>query len=151
MSSASPTRLTVRPLAAGDRPSWDRLWAGYLRFYRETLAPDVSAASFARLVARERGSAGLVAVLDGAVVGFAHVNEQWGTWSTASTLYLEDLFVDPAVRAGGVGRALIAAVYAEADARGCSRTYWVTEEFNAPARRLYETVARRLSQVVYER
>ena len=52
------------------------------------------------------------------------------TWSPAWYCYLEDLFVDPARRKTGTGRALIEAVYREADARGCTRTYWVTQEFN---------------------
>jgi len=42
---------------------------------------------------------------------------------------------------GGVGRALIEAVYAEADAAGCPAVYWLTQDLNAPARRLYDRVA----------
>jgi len=40
-----------------------------------------------------------------------------------------------------VGRALIEAVYAEADAAGCPAVYWLTQDLNAPARRLYDRVA----------
>ncbi|HEU0317849.1 MAG TPA: GNAT family N-acetyltransferase, partial [Solirubrobacteraceae bacterium] len=65
--------------------------------------------------------------------------------------YLEDLFVARAARGGGAGRALIEAVYAAADARGADRVYWHTQEFNAPARSLYDTVGRRTSFIVYTR
>ncbi len=147
-----PDAPTIRPLAADDRAAWEPLWHAYLRFYRTAPEAAVTDAAFDRLVAREQGMAGLVAVDGaGALLGFAHVIEHATTWSAAPVLYLEDLFVDPAIRGGGVGRALIAAVYAEADARGCSKTYWITEEFNAVARRTYETVAQRKSYITYER
>ena len=51
----------------------------------------------------------------------------------------------------GAGRALIEAVYREADARGCTRTYWVTEEGNATARALYDRVATKAPFVQYRR
>ncbi|MEN0011819.1 MAG: GNAT family N-acetyltransferase [Solirubrobacteraceae bacterium] len=142
---------TVRPLTDADFDAWAPLWAGYLRFYRTVLPDEVTQASFARLVAREDGVAGLVAEVEGRVAGFAHVIEHRTSWTLGTSLYLEDLFVDPDIRGGGVGRALIAAVYAEADARGCERTYWITEEFNWVARRTYETVAHRKSYITYER
>jgi GNAT superfamily N-acetyltransferase len=144
--------VTVRPLSSEDRAAWQLLWEGYLRFYRTTLDVAVTEATFARLVEQRGGLAGLVAVdAAGRLLGFAHVVEHGDTWSAAPALYLEDLFVDPTLRGGGIGRHLIEAVYAEADARGCSKTYWITEEFNTEARRIYETVATRQSIVMYER
>ena len=56
--------------------------------------------------------------------------------------YLQDLFVDPAARRGGVGRGLIEAVAAAARYRGCNRLYWTTKEDNATARSLYNRIAR---------
>ena len=53
-------------------------------------------------------------------------------------------------RGGGWGRALIEAVYAEAEAAGSSEVYWHTQQFNAPGRSLYDTVAHNTSFVVYE-
>jgi GNAT superfamily N-acetyltransferase len=149
MTSSAPT---IRPLQEADRAAWEPLWAGYLKFYRHTLDATITDVTFQRLCERADGMAGLVAVDDaGALLGFAHVIEHRSTWSATSYLYLEDLFVDPELRGGGVGRALIAAVYEEADVRGAERTYWVTEEYNWVARRTYETVAKRLSYVMYER
>ena len=52
---------------------------------------------------------------------------------------------------GGVARRLIEAVYAFADGRGASGVYWLTQEYNAPARSLYDTLAHRTSFVVYQR
>ena len=54
-------------------------------------------------------------------------------------------------RGSDVGRALIEAVYAEADRRAANRVYWHAQEYNAPARSLYDEVAVRTSFVVYRR
>lgn len=144
--------FVVRSLTADDRTGWDRLWQGYLTFYGNELEPEVTERSFARLVERRDGMAGLVAeTASGELVGFAHVIEHASTWSGTSVLYLEDLFVDGDTRGSGAGRALIEGVYAEAAARGASETYWITQEGNAVARRLYDRVAGLTDFVRYAR
>ena len=124
--------LHVRPLEARDHAAWIRLFKGYIEFYKATVAEDVIATTWERLINREPGSpVGLVAVdATDAPLGLAHVLFHRSTWSATWYCYLEDLFVDPARRKAGAGRALIEAVYREADARGCTRTYWMTQEFN---------------------
>jgi GNAT superfamily N-acetyltransferase len=64
--------------------------------------------------------------------------------------YLEDLYVDPAGRVAGAAEGLFDAVYAFARERGASRVYWHTQQFNAPARSLYDKVGRLTSFIVYE-
>jgi GNAT superfamily N-acetyltransferase len=73
------------------------------------------------------------------------------TWSQTGYCYLEDLFVGRTARGGNVARELIEAVYRLADEFSCTRTYWHTQEFNAPARSLYDQLAHNTSYVVYER
>ena len=85
------------------------------------------------------------------MVGFVHYLFHPSTWSLKEICYLEDLFVDPAARGGGVGRALIQAVYAAADAAQAGAVYWMTQEFNADGRALYDTLAHRTSFIRYER
>lgn len=144
--------MSVRPLGAGDWEAWLPLWQGYLRFYREELPDDVTRTSFTRLSQRSDGMLGLLAVdeLDVAV-GLAHLVLHPATWTTSCYCYLEDLYVVPSSRGGDVGRRLIEAAYREADAAGAGRVYWHTQEFNGPARSLYDQVARRTSFVMYER
>jgi ribosomal protein S18 acetylase RimI-like enzyme len=50
-----------------------------------------------------------------------------------------------------VGRALIKAVYAAADARGADQVYWLTRSDNATARRLYDQVASATEFIKYRR
>jgi GNAT superfamily N-acetyltransferase len=144
----------IRPLQQTDYDAWRPLWDGYLRFYRQELSEDVTRESFRRLCTREDGFRALIAVADdpdGTALGFAHMLFHPSTWSTSSYCYLEDLFVAPAGRGTSTARDLIDAVYREADSAGASSVYWHTQEFNAPARSLYDKVGHRTSFIVYER
>lgn len=132
---------SVRSLAATDTQAWLALWAGYLAFYKATLAPEVTETTFARLTGPDADMFGLAAEIDGRVVGIAHCIVHRSTWAVAPYVYLNDLFVAPEVRGSGVGRALIEAVYARADAMGAERVYWLTHETNAAGRRLYDRLA----------
>ena len=144
-----PARVSVRPLGPADRAVWDPLWQGYLTFYRQTLAPAVSDAVFARLTGHG-AHLGLLAERDGVAVGLVHYLVHETTWALAPTCYLEDLFVDETVRGGGVGRALIDAVVEEARKAGCRAVYWHTNHDNARARALYDQMATLSSFVRYD-
>jgi GNAT superfamily N-acetyltransferase len=142
---------TTRRLAADDRAAWNPLWDAYCAFYRAEVEPAVTDRTYGRLCAGDDG-VGLVAVDDaGRIVGFANLLFHESTWSARGYCYLEDLYVAPGQRGTGVAKRLIEHVYAVADARGAERVYWHTQEYNAPARSLYDTVARRTSFVVYRR
>jgi GNAT superfamily N-acetyltransferase len=95
--------------------------------------------------------AALVAELDGRLVGFAHVVFHHSTSAAGQTCLLQDLFVEPTRHGGGIGRALMEAVYAHARAAGAWRVHWHVLETNATAIRLYDKVASRSGHVVYRR
>ncbi len=144
--------FAVRPIAAGDFAEWIPLWTAYLGFYRETLDDQVMKRTFERLSRREDGLFGFGAESpDGTLVGIAHGILHPSTWSTSPACYLEDLFVAPSARGTGAARALIESVAEEARQRGAAKLYWHTQEFNGPARSLYDQLATRVSYVVYER
>jgi GNAT superfamily N-acetyltransferase len=145
--------VTVRRLSPADRSRWLVLFRGYIDFYEANVADEVIAGTWRRLTAGEAGDPiGLVSV-DGndLPTGLAHVLFHRSTWSPTWYCYLEDLFVDPVHRGQGHARALIAEVYAEADRRQCTRTYWVTQARNARARALYDQVATTSEFVQYRR
>lgn len=143
--------IQVRELLAGDHAVWEVLWAGYLAFYEHDLPRGITDLTWSRLTDPADQPYGLVAVDDKEVVGFVHYHFHLSTWSTSGYCYLEDLFVDDAVRGKGAGRALIEAVYRKADERGVSRVYWHTQETNAQARVLYDKVAELTPFVQYRR
>ncbi len=143
----------VRALEAADKPRWRELFDGYLVFYKTSLSNDQIELTFQRLMGDfEWDPKGLVAVNDeGRIAGITHYVFHRSTWSPTVYCYLEDLFVDPAIRGGGAGRALIMAVYDKADAKGATRTYWATQEFNYPGRTLYDKVAEKSPFIQYRR
>ncbi len=143
--------IAVRELRAADLDGWKPLWRGYTAFYRAEIDDAVREESFRRLCEEEGGVFGLVAVDGERLVGLAHLVMHQNTWSVAPSCYLQDLYVDPASRGDGVAAALFEAIYAAARERGADRVYWHTQQFNAPARSLYDTVGTPTSFVVYER
>ena len=133
--------VVIRPIEAGDEQDWRRLWRAYLAFYQTERPDEVYATTFARLLSgRPNEFAGYLAVVGGKPVGLVHYLFHRTCWTIADTCYLQDLFADPEIRGKGVGRALIEAVYAAADRHGASNVYWLTQDFNTTARRLYDRI-----------
>ncbi len=141
----------IRVLEASDEGPWRALWRAYLEFYQTGLPAEVTDTTWLRLLDPAESLVGLVAERAGALVGFAHCVLHRGTWSLTVHCYLEDLFVVPEVRGEGVGRAIIDAVYREADTRSADRVYWLTHESNSTARALYDRMARRSGFIHYTR
>jgi GNAT superfamily N-acetyltransferase len=146
-----PESITIRPLRADDFDQWSVLWQGYLHFYRGEVSDAQTRLTFERLCAGG-DMAGLVAVDESnGPIGLSHLVYHPATWSENGYCYLEDLYVDRSSRGGATARALLHAVFAHARERQVERVYWHTQQFNGPARSLYDTVAHLTSFVVYER
>ncbi|MDY8108205.1 GNAT family N-acetyltransferase [Fulvimarina sp. 2208YS6-2-32] len=142
----------IRPLAPLDKDQWRASWTNYLGFYETSVEDEVYETSFARMMSGERGEfRGLVAVRDGRLVGLAHYLFHRHGWRIADACYLQDLWVEPDQRGAGIARALIEAVYAAADAHGCAKIYWMTQETNAVARCLYDRIGVRTGFIEYRR
>jgi GNAT superfamily N-acetyltransferase len=144
--------IAVRPLERGDEAGWRRLWREYLAFYETELPEAVYRASFARMTDASVGDYhGLIALGDGVPVGLAHYIFHRHGWQLEEICYLQDLYVAPEARGTGAGRRLIEAVYAAADAAGRPNVYWLTQEFNATARRLYDRIGTATPFIKYRR
>jgi GNAT superfamily N-acetyltransferase len=133
------TPVTVRAIEARDEARWRALWDGYTRFYerepdesitRRTWARVLDAGSPVFAIVAERGASG--------AIGMANYVVHESTSTLGPVCYLQDLFVDPTERAGGVGRALIDWLVGQMAAQGWSRLYWHTRETNYRARGLYD-------------
>ena len=131
----------VRAIERPDRARWEPLWRAYLVFYRAQWSDEVADATFGRIFDPLEPVYALVAQRGDELIGLTHYLFQRSTWLINSQCYLQDLYVNEAVRGSGVGRALIAGVAAAAKEAGAVRVYWHTHETNAVARRLYDSVA----------
>jgi len=142
--------LIVRQVLVGDKTRWRELYESYLKFYNsETIESSIEIV-WQRLTKDEPEIHGLVAELNGEVIGFTHFHYQLSTWTHTFHCYLEDLYVSEEERGKGAATALIAEVKKLAVARKCSELFWITKESNETARKLYDKVANRSDFVRYE-
>ncbi|HNW87140.1 MAG TPA: GNAT family N-acetyltransferase [Candidatus Limiplasma sp.] len=81
----------------------------------------------------QRKAETVFAVLDGVEVGFALFFHNFSTFLGRSGLYLEDLFVKPAYRGQGIGKAIFRELARIAIQRGCGRLEWWCLDWNRPS------------------
>ncbi|MEM7569552.1 MAG: GNAT family N-acetyltransferase [Pseudomonadota bacterium] len=144
--------ISIRPIQASDEPAWKMLWTGYLEFYETSVSPDVYETTFSRLLSDgPYEPKGFLAFSGEAAVGLVHYLPHRHCWRRQNVCYLQDLFAVPEARGQGVGRALIDAVYKEADRQGLGAVYWLTAEDNRTARILYDQIASKTPFIKYQR
>ena len=152
MSETRNSQLHLRPATPADVPL-------ILRFIRELAAyerePDAVIATEADLLRDGWGLApdgrplpaatparfkAIIAEYASAPAGFALYFTSYSTWRGHHGIRLEDIYVTPALRGKGVGRALLARLAHIAVDEGCSRLEWDVLEWNAPAIAVYERI-----------
>jgi GNAT superfamily N-acetyltransferase len=145
--------LTIRPATHTDAPtiaSLVRELADYEKLLDEAKA---TAADFLReLESPNPVIHVLIAEWDGTPAGFALYFFNFSTFVGRPGLYLEDLFVRPAHRQHGIGRALLGALARIAVERGCGRMEWAVLDWNEPALRFYKSLdARQMNEWIIHR
>lgn len=143
------TSIKILPFAKADYEAWLDLWQKYLAFYETTLSSTTIEATWRNLLSEEVPIYGFGAWIDNRLIAITHVVLHPNTWNTTDCCYLEDLYVDEQIRGQGIGRALIEEVYDFARSKECNRVYWVTQEDNAAARSLYDSLATKTDMVQY--
>lgn len=144
--------LTIRPLTPADKADWSVLWNEYLAYYETSLPADMYDLAFERMLSGDDHEFhGMMALLDGKPVGLVHYLYHRHGWKPEPVCYLQDLYVSPETRGTGAGRALIEAVYKAADKDGAPSVYWLTQDFNISARKLYDRIATQTPFIKYAR
>lgn len=146
-----PEPLIIRSAVPDDFGQWLPLWEGYNTFYQRKVPLEVTRMSWSRFFDAYEPMHAVVAERSGRLLGLVHYLFHRNTAMLAPTCYLQDLFTAAEARGQGTGRALIEAVYDRAQAAGSPRVYWMTQESNVTARRLYDKVAERSGFIQYRR
>jgi GNAT superfamily N-acetyltransferase len=81
-----------------------------------------------------------IAEWDGEPAGFAVWFVNFSTFSGRPGIYLEDLFVRPALRGKGIGKALLVHLAKQCVANGWSRLQWAVLDWNAPSIEFYKSL-----------
>jgi GNAT superfamily N-acetyltransferase len=98
---------------------------------RKTLFPDSGPPAVARV---------LIGELDGKPEGFAVYFFNYSTFLSMNGIFLEDLFVKPASRGHGLGKALLLHLAKIAVERGCGRMDWSVLDWNTPSIEFYKAL-----------
>lgn len=97
----------------------------------------------ASLFARDSNAHALICERDGEPIGYAVYFFNYSTWLGRAGLYLEDLYVEPAHRGIGAGKALLRHLARVAVDKGCGRFEWAVLDWNRPAIDFYESLGAR--------
>ncbi|WP_102946099.1 GNAT family N-acetyltransferase [Stenotrophomonas sp. VV52] len=131
--------LQIRTATAADA-------ALILRFIRELAIYEKAESSVqtdeagivASLFGDDAKARALVCEVDGTAIGYAVYFYNYSTWLGRNGIYLEDLYVSPAHRGSGAGKALLQHIARIAVAEGCGRFEWSVLDWNEPAIKFYE-------------
>jgi GNAT superfamily N-acetyltransferase len=143
-----PTACAIRPAARDDVSLLLELIGALADYERLRDEVVLDAALLEEHLFGERPAAEVVlAEVGGAAVGYALFFPTFSTFLGRPGIWLEDLFVLPERRRGGVGRALLLHVAELAVARGCGRLEWSALDWNEPALAFYRGLgARRMGE-----
>jgi GNAT superfamily N-acetyltransferase len=145
---ALPMPPLIRPATTADLP----IILGFIRGLAayEKLLDEVEATEDrlrATLFGPQPAAECVLAFAGDAPAGFAIYFTNYSTFLAKPGLYLEDLFVTPALRGQGIGKALLLHLARLANARGCGRMEWSVLDWNQPAIDFYESLgARRMKE-----
>ena len=134
-------RFLIRPAMRADVPELLRLIRELAIYEKmEDQARGTEPALTAALFGERPACEALIAEGAGRAVGFALYFTTFSTFLCKPGLYLEDLFVEPAHRGSGIGKALLVRLAALAVERGNGRFEWRVLDWNEPSIRFYESL-----------
>ena len=132
--------ITIRPATPADIPLMHSLVRALAEYEREPHSVQITEEQLLRDgFGTQPYYECLIAEHDGKPAGFALYFSIYSTWQGPS-LHLEDLFVLPAFRGKGIGKALLNQVAAAAVKRGCVRLQWDVLDWNQPAIDFYHYI-----------
>jgi GNAT superfamily N-acetyltransferase len=136
--------LTLRDAVPDDLPLVVRFVAALAEYEKLSHLVVGTEADFGRLLfGTPRRAEALIAEWEAAPVGFALWYYGVSTFAARPMLYLEDVFVEPAQRGKGIGRAIFAELARRAVAAGCDRMEWSVLDWNAPSIAFYRSLGAR--------
>lgn len=137
----APSRIAIRPASVDDLPlilGFIKELAVYEKAGHEVVA--TPAGLRATLFGPDARAHALICRVAGVDAGFAVYFFNYSTWQGRQGLYLEDLYVSPAYRSAGAGKAMLQYLARLAVAKGCGRFEWSVLDWNEPAIAFYRSI-----------
>jgi len=130
--------VQIRPATETDVETLFALILELAEYERLTAAVRGDAEVLRRSLFEQRAAEALLVEVDGEAVGYAIFFTTFSTFECRAGIWLEDVYVRPANRRGGIGRALMEHLAALALERGHVRLEWCALDWNEPALRFYD-------------
>ena len=132
--------LQIRPAAAGDAAQIVRFIADLAAYEKLSHEANATEADIVRDLFGENPKVFCeIAEWDGQPVGFTLWFYTYSTFQGRAGIWLEDLYVDPALRGKGVGKALLVNLARRCVAEGLGRFEWWVLDWNAPSIDFYKS------------
>jgi GNAT superfamily N-acetyltransferase len=133
--------FAIRPATPADTAQILRLVRELAAYEKlEHMVSGTEAMLHAQLFGERPAAEALLAEVGGRAVGFALFYTTFSTFLCKPGIHLEDLFVEPAHRGAGIGKALLRELAALASQRDCGRLEWHVLDWNEPSIRFYESL-----------
>jgi len=144
------TSIKIRPVSESERSQWEQMFQAYAEFYKTTIPEggfdrvwqwvfDPANDFWCDIAENDKGQ----------LIGFTQYQLMHRSLGGSMVCYLSDLYVEPSVRGSGTGRAMIDHVLAFAKNKGLPGVRWLTQEFNYPARMLYDSYGPKTDFILY--
>ena len=127
--------MRIRPYRKGDAKALVSLVRALAHYEKLKPLPPAAARRLTGDVGRRIRV--LMAEVDGVCVGYAIYLFTYSSFLARPTLYLEDVFVLPEHRRGGIGGRFFTELHRAAKREGCGRMEWVVLDWNTPAQKFY--------------
>lgn len=151
MASTPEQDLRVRPVRDGDFDQWRALYGKYVAFYRVAQSDDMARQVWSWLCDPSHEVRGLVVEDDShTLVGLAHFRPFARPLSATIGCFLDDLFVDSAVRGTGAADLMLTELSRIASDNNWSVVRWITADDNYRGRGKYDQYASRTTWVTYD-
>ena len=140
----------IRKITFDDRARWEELFHGYADFYKVSLTEEAKENAWNWIFSDDEDFwCDLAIGEDGEIIGFTQYQLMHRSLSGGKVCYLSDLFVEPTLRGSGAGRALIDHVFGFAKENGISNVRWLTQDYDYPGRRLYDSYGLKSDFILY--
>jgi GNAT superfamily N-acetyltransferase len=141
MEDPRAASIAIRAATVADVPlilGFIKELAAYEKAEREVIATEADIRE--SLFGDQARARALICRVDGVDAGYAVWFFNYSTWQGRQGLYLEDLYVSPACRNAGAGKAMLQHLARMAVANGCGRFEWSVLDWNEPAIRFYRSI-----------
>jgi len=129
---------------------WAELYKAYAEFYHVSMTDQQLRTAWSWLDGHETELRGLAAVVEGEAKGIIHYRRFLRPMAGEVGIFLDDIFVCPAGRRTGVGKALLERLEDVAKAQGCTVIRWITAEDNKGAQIFYDQFGQKTRWITYD-